>query len=330
VWLSNALLGCALLVVIALLTPADWRLRLALAAGAGLIVAAFHAIAWPHCLSRLEGVSPEVYDLWLSKVREARPVTRHGWQVATTIVALPVTGIIGWALLAWRNRVAPDLLRRTVAAAVPVLAATLLLLWQTRTGPAAQMLSVVGAAAIVWVLVPAMARLREPFRLAGIVAVALLGFGAAVPLGMKLAPPKKSTPREAQIARANRMCNFIGSYRPIARLPKGRVFTFVDHAPRLITLTHHDSVIGPYHRNGEQIADVMKAFRGSAGQARQVLDKYRADYLLTCPYSSTTTIFLSEAPGGFYAQLAKGNAPDWLHPVQLPENSPFQMWRVER
>ena len=39
--------------------------RLAAAAGAGrrrpaLIIAAFHALLWPHCLQRLEGVSPEV------------------------------------------------------------------------------------------------------------------------------------------------------------------------------------------------------------------------------------------------------------------------------
>ena len=41
-----------------------------------LIVAAFHALMWPHCLQRLEGVSPEVERLWLSHVREARPIYR--------------------------------------------------------------------------------------------------------------------------------------------------------------------------------------------------------------------------------------------------------------
>ena len=38
-----------------------------------MILAAFHALVWPHCLQRLEGVSPEVEQLWLSHVREARP-----------------------------------------------------------------------------------------------------------------------------------------------------------------------------------------------------------------------------------------------------------------
>ena len=45
--------------------------------------------------------------------------------------------------------------------------------------------------------------------------------------------------------------------------PKGMVFTFVDLGPRLIAVTHHDLVTGPYHRNGQQIADVMNFWRGS-------------------------------------------------------------------
>ena len=108
------------------------------------------------------------------------------------------------------------------------------------------------------------------------------------------------------------------------------MFTFVDLGPRIITVTHHNAVIGPYHRNGEQIADVMNAFRGDAAQARRIVAKYRSDYLLICPNSSTTTIFLSAAPQGFYAQLKRGQVPDWLTPVQLPADSPFKLWKVAR
>jgi hypothetical protein len=331
VWLSDALLAAALLLGIAWLSPADWKRRLALATAAGAGVAAFHALSWPQCLSRLEGVSPEVYNLWLSHVREARPVYRHGWQVASSILALPITGAIGWALLSWRNRIDCDLFRRTLAAALPALAALLLLVWQTRTGPAAQMLALTGGAAIVWVLAPLVASYRYfPAQVLALAAVAVIGLGGLMPLASNFIPAKKVTAREIQINRANRLCNFIGSFRPIAKLPKGRVFTFLDTSPRLITVTHHHAITGPYHRNGEQIADVMKAFRGSPEQARSIAMKYRADYLLTCPNSSTTTIFLSEAPNGFYAQLNKGQVPPWLTPIELPKDSPFRMWRVGR
>jgi hypothetical protein len=331
VWLSDLLLASALLLGLAWFTPADWRVRFGLLAIAGVVIAAFHALAWPQCLGRPENVSPETYTLWLSHVREARPVYRQTWQVATLILALPVTATFGWALLAWRNRIDGDLFRRTIAAWLPGLVATLLLFWQVRTGPAAQMLAVVGAVAIIWVLAPFFERVRSPVvQVLGLVALALVGFGAVVPLGIDYAPQRKLTPREIQIERANRLCNFIGSYHPIALMPKGVVFTFIDLAPRLITVTHHNSIMGPYHRNGEQIVDAMKAFRGSSDQAHRIIDKYHSDYLLTCPNSSTTTIFTSEAPNGFYAQLQKGQVPDWLTPVDLPKDSPFRMWRVAR
>ena len=136
VWLSDALLGGALMYGLALLSPGDWRKRLGLAVIAGVAIAAFHALTWPHCIQRLEGVSPEVERLWLSYVKEARPIYRHGWRIAALVVALPITGLIGWGALAWVRRRDRDLLRRIIGAAAPALAATLLLLWQTRTGPA--------------------------------------------------------------------------------------------------------------------------------------------------------------------------------------------------
>jgi len=329
VWLSDALLGGALLYGLAWLSPGDWKSRLALAAVAGVVVAGFHAWMWPHCLHRLEGVSPEVDRLWLSHVREARPVYRHGAQVAALILALPITGGLGWLLLTWWNRRDQEKVRRVAAAALPGLAATALLFWQTRTGPAAQMLALPGAAAIVWLLVPFVWSSKTSIvKIVGVVAVIVAGLGAAVPLAVNYIPQQKRTAREVAIERANRLCNSLWGLRPVALQPKGIVFTFVDYGPRLITVTHHDSITGPYHRNGQQIADVMNAFRGSEPQAHALIAKYRSDYLLTCPNSSTTTIFMSEAPNGFYAQLQRGRVPAWLSPVELPKDSPFRMWRV--
>ena len=307
VWLSDALLGGALLFLLSMLSPGDWKKRLALAAAAGASIAAFHGLMWPHCLQRLEGVSPEVERLWLSNVREARPIYRHGWRIASAVVALPITGIIGWALLAWWKRGNRELLRRILGAALPGLVAALLLLWQTRTGPAAQMLATIGAAALLWLLVPkAWASAKPAVRVLGTALLVLVGVGAALPLAMNFIPPATVNAQGLAIRRANALCNSLWAYRPVARQPKGVVFTFIDFGPRLITVTPHDSIGGPYHRNGEQIGDVMNAFRGSAEDARRRIAKYHSDYLLICPNSSTTTIFRSEAPKGFYAAACSG------------------------
>lgn len=330
VWLSDGLLACALLFGMSMFSPADWKLRLAIAFGAGLIISAFHLLLWPQCLKNPENLSPEAYSLWLKYVREARPVYVQSWKMALQMMALPVTGAVGWLVLAWHNRKNGDLLCRTLGAAAVAITAMGMMFWQIRTGPAAQMLGAVGAVALIWVIAPIIDRARNRYLSTfGLIVVALVGLGAVVPLAMVFIPGTKASAGEIAVNRANALCNLIGEYRPIALLPKGTVFTFVDLAPRLITVTHHDSIMGPYHRNSQQIIDVMKAFRGSADQAHAIIaGKYHSDYLLTCPHSSTTTIFMSEVPNGFYGQLTKGQVPSWLKPIPLPANSPFQMWKV--
>ena len=330
VWLSDAVLGGALLLVLAWLSPPTWTRRLLLAAAAGGVVALFHALAWPQCLSRLEGVSPEVQELWLDNVREARPIYKHSWRIMAVMATMPVIGLIGWGLLAWMARGNRDLLRRTAAVGVTALAAALLLLWQTRAGPAAQALAITGCAGLVWTLAP---KLFGKYGIPGALATAaviLVGSGATVPVLLGFIGEEAPTAAGKKVNRANNLCPSLAAMRPVARQPKGTVFTFVDLAPRIISVTHHSSIAGPYHRNDEAIGDVMKAFRGTPEQAREIISRYRADYLLICPDMSQATVFRANAPKGFYIQLERGRVPAWLKPVDLGKDSPLRMWRVVR
>ncbi|MEO6247709.1 MAG: AcrB/AcrD/AcrF family protein [Sphingomicrobium sp.] len=329
VWLSDALLGGALLFGLSIARVETWQRRLMLALGAGALLAAFHALMWPHCLSRLEGVSPEVDRLWLSRVREARPVWANGWDIAMLIIALPVAGLIGYGLLGWRLRHDRAQRRRLLSVAAPALAATLLLCWQTRAGPAAQMLAIPGAVAIPWLFAPrAFASDNSIVRVLGTSAIVMLGLGGLVPLAMNFSPGKPVTARERAINRANRLCPTMWALKPVAQQPAGVVFTFVDLAPRVITVTHHSSIAGPYHRNGDQIADIMHAFRGTADAAHAIITRYHSTYVLTCPGLSQTTVFMAEAPKGFYGQLERGQVPGWLQPIALPRDNPYRMYRV--
>ncbi len=334
VWLSDAAVGGAVMLGLAWLKLDGWKARLGAAVAGGAMVAGFHALAWPHCLSRLEGVSPAATALWLDHVREARPFYRHGWRVATIVMALPATGLIGWALLfwrAWKRGGEPhDLLPRTLAVALPSIAALVLLFWQVRTGPAAQMLALPAATALIVLVAGPWLNSPKLWLHAVAIPLVLLGFGALIPLIIQVVPQEQTNKASKRVSGADRRCPSLAALAAVQRQPKGVVFTFLDLGPRLIVATHHDTIGGPYHRNDQAIADVMTAFRGDASQARRIITEYGSDYLLVCPDMSTATIFMAEAPKGFYVQLAKGQVPPWLQPIDLGKGSPFLMWRVVR
>ena len=330
VWLSDALLAGAAMLALAWFSPGKWPVRLALAAAAGAALGGFHVLAHPHCLSRLEGISPEATKLWMSHVREARPIYRHGFDTAVLTLSLPLTGLVGWGLLAWKARGDPGLLRRTLGVAAVAFTALALLLWQTRTGPAAQMLAIPGAVAIVVLLAPR-ARLSNNMivRTLGTALIVIVGLGAAVPMFAGYFPKEKETAAGKRTGIADRRCPSLGGLHAVALQPKGTIFTFVDFGPRIVSMTHHSAIAGPYHRNYQAIVDVMNAFRGTPEQAHAIVaGKYHSDYLMICPDQSTATIFMAEAPKGFFVQLSKGKVPAWLQPVDLGKNSPWTMWRV--
>jgi MFS family permease len=337
VWLSVAVLG-ALLLGACTIVPVERRwLRFAMAIAAGAIVAATYALAFPKCMGQLEGMSPELKTLWFSHVKEARPLYKHPYDIALPIVALPAAGLIGAWLAIWRAR-GTALAAKWGPVAVFGTFAAALLLWQTRTGPSAQMLAVPGATALGWAFLPRLADHRLMIvRLFGTV----LGFLLVSGLWMYFAlqgPPAIAAPWHKATAPAaaakktppnhSGWCFTLPALRQLEKLPPQTMFTFVDFGPRLITLTHHRAIAGPYHRNGDAILDVQHAFRGSAESAHAIIARHHATMLLLCPGIPESTIYQAEAPQGFYMQLIHGQVPAWLWPVPLPKDSPYLLWKV--
>jgi hypothetical protein len=351
VWLSAMVVAGAVAMLLAWAAPKTWQGRLAVAAAGGVLIAAAFALAWPHCLGRLEQVPPELDRLWLSKVREAMPIWRHGWDTAILTVTLPFVGLVGGlAMLHVTHREArqqeglaeafdgPAILSRSrddfirwAAITFLCLTGTALLAWQTRAGPAAQLLAAPGAAAFAWIIlswVMGFRRLLARLGSLAVIAFVTVAFARGWVTTWVSGPPAPLNAYRQQVNTANSLCPTLWAMGAIEAQPRGMVMTFVDLGPRLITVTHHDAITGPYHRNARQIIDVMQAFRGTPENARATAERYHADYVLICPMMSESTIYRAEAPGGFYDRLSRGQVPAWLTPVQLPANSPFRMWRV--
>lgn len=328
VWLSVMLAAGALLFALSFVRDDRRAIRLALASAAGLAIVAGFAFLFPQCLTRPEQVSPELARIWLNNVREAKPIFEHPLRTSFPIATLPLIGLAGALFAVWRAR-AGARFTGWAAVALFTLFAVLMLAWQIRAGPAAQLLAVQGATALGWVVLPWFLKHRlMPVRVFGTVAAFLAVSGLFAGFAIKYLPIDPPTVTAKTVNQANGRCPTIPSLRPLSRLPAATIFTHVDLGPRLITMTKHRAIAGPYHRNEAAILDVHYAFGGTPAQFRAIAKRHGATFLLVCPNMAESTNYRARSPNGFYAQLAKDKVPAWLEPVPLPKGSPLRLWRI--
>ena len=327
VYLSTLVGSGAILFAMGALPFAQRWQRIAAAIAACVIICGAYAGAFPQCLGRPEHLSPEADKLWFSHIKEAKPLYTHGWRIAFPTLSLSVIGVIGAAWSFWRARGTEKAIPWALVLLLSLFSA-LLLFWQTRAGPSSQLMGVIGATAMGWPMVVwTLDHKSMPVRVFGTVGVFLLVSGAFSALIVQNVPEHKTAYR-VKVDNAARRCPTLPALHPIAELPPATILTFIDLGPRLIAVTHHDAIAGPYHRAGDAILDVQHSFRNPDPEfAHDVMRRHGASLLLICPGFPESTVYLSEAPKGFYAQILHGQVPAWLQPVKLPDNSPYRLWR---
>jgi hypothetical protein len=328
VYLSALLEAGAVLVLLGTLRVERRALRIGAAVAGGLAIGGAFALSWPQCLGRPEHISPELDRIWFRHIREAKPLYAQSWRTSLPSMVLPVMGVIGALYARLRARGTTRELPWTLVALLSIFS-MLMLLWQTRALPGAQLVAVLGATAIAVPLIDWTRGHRLMLvRVFGTVAAFVIVSGVFAGLIVRQVPEKKS-PYRRQVDTANRRCPTLPALAPIARLPAQTILTFVDLGPRLIAVTHHRAIAGPYHRAGSAILDVQHAFRAIDPEvAHGVMRRHGASLLLLCPGLSESTVYRSEDPKGFYVQLRDGKVPAWLAPMALPANSPFKLWRL--
>ncbi len=329
VWLSVMIAAGMLLFLLARFGPASRGVRLALAVAAGAAIVIGFALMFPQCLARPEGVSPELQRNWLNNVREAKPIYKHSWRTGVAIATLPVIGLLGALFAACRARRRPSAIG-WVAVALFTTFAVLMLLWQVRAGPAAQMLAVPGGVALAWAIVPRLLGHRSMLvRVLGTAGALVIVSGFFVGIALKYVPVGKPKGYEKRVNMATGNCLRTTVLLALNKYPAQTIFTFVDMGPRLITITHHNAIAGPYHRNGAAILDVQHAFGRTPDEAHAIIKRHGATLLLLCPNAAESTNYKARSPNGFYAQMAKNQVPTWLTPLPLPAKSPLRLFKVD-
>jgi hypothetical protein len=124
-----------------------------------------------------------------------------------------------------------------------------------------------------------------------------------------------------------RQCQKSKTTMALRALPAAQLMAPLDQSPAILQFTQHKVVATGHHRNQEAMRDVINAFITPPEQALPIFAKRNIQYLVACEASFELMIYEDDAPNGLWAQLKKGNRPDWLQPaIKIGGNS---VWKVD-
>jgi hypothetical protein len=107
------------------------------------------------------------------------------------------------------------------------------------------------------------------------------------------------------------------------------VFAPIDISPGIMLHTRNAVIGTAHHRNAQGMKLVFDAFLASPENARAIVFRSSAMYLVIAPMGETDR-YRAFAPRGLAAQLLDGKCPDWLSPVALPGLKALRLYRIDR
>ncbi len=331
--------GIAFTVLSLLPTPQrNWPVRLLLAAGAGGLVLALIATAFPACLrGPYAALDPWLVTNWLDRIAEARSLWSSldaAPDLTLGFIVPPLLGLLLLMVRLWKgpaeDRAAWLVLGLVLAVSVAVM------IMQVRGARIATPLAVPAAA---WLIAEARARYLRRGNIAsilGLIAGWIAFAGVAVLLLFNFASLGWERLRGADAAEAAEMvassrssdaCLMPSAFIDLAGLRPARVMTPIDLGSHMLLFTPHQVVAAPYHRNQKGVRDTFDFFNGHITGARQLVEDRGITLVVICPEMSEMRGLPNAATDSFVRLYEDGRLPSWLDDVSLL-GSPLKVFSV--
>jgi hypothetical protein len=295
------------------------------AALATVLAGAFLSLFSACIASPFAHLDPIVVSLWINNVAEALSLPRMLGLFPDRIpgfYGLPVI-TMGLAVAAMARSPHSEKFRWIVA--IATLAALLgVSFWEVRGAAGASMVAAPVFAASLTALWPGFASMRN-LLLSSVIASPL----SLAALGVLAEPLTDAIVKPPPAAGDQSPCRSLSDVASLKQLPKGRVMAPVDLGPAILAETSHEVFAGPYHRNNDGNAALIKLMLAPLPAARQILSDRRVDYVVTCATLPDQNI-VKLAPDGLEARLARGEVPDFLERLNLGPAGKIAVWRVRQ
>ena len=290
-------------------------------------------VAWsnPQCLTAPFGtLDPLVHEIWYRSVREGMPV----WQLeADRAVAAIVQSLVALAatiVLCLKSR---DWLRQWWLEYAILLALAIAAGFATARSIA--FAGVIGAIPLGWAASSLWAAYRQgdtPAKRVGAFAGIFLALmpGKAAAAALTPAFEAGGLAITAPTAARDGNCDLSANAERLATLPPSLLFSNLDIGPGILIETPHSVVATGHHRANLAMRDIVSGFTGSTAEARSVVERREADYVVLCEVLAETQL-LAQVGGqdSFVADLLGGRVPAWLEEVDLGTGA-LRVWRVRR
>jgi hypothetical protein len=316
-------------------TPTSLFVRAAIGLCACLSGALVIFFAAPTCMSdAFADLDPVVRQYWFNRGLEGLPI----WAQLPGSIYLATGGMVAGliATLYWNFTARADQRRLSFEYLILLLAGILIGSMVFRTTVYALSLSLITSAAIAATMFK---RADAGQGLSGrmgwrIAATLLLLPGTmASSIGSTLASATASNQTAQSEARQDalydqiRKCQKPKTTMQLRALPMSQLLAPLDLSPAILQFTAHKVVATGHHRNQIAMRDVINAFILPPDQAREIFARRNIDYLVACEASFELMIYEDDAPEGLWAQIRKGNRPDWLKPpIMVGGNT---VWKVD-
>jgi hypothetical protein len=301
------------------------RMRLVGGTGLAIVLGGAFLSSFSGCVAPpYANLDPLLLSLWIDYVAEAVSLTRLLQLFPETIPGFYLFPIMtmGLAVMALIRSPSPEKFRWIVG--MGTLAALMgISFWEVRGAAGASMVAAPLFAASLTVLWPRFASARNLLLLSALASpfsLAVIGLSAK-PLTDAIFKPQAISPPSP--------CRSLSDVASLKQLPRGRVMAPVDLGPAMLAETNHDVFAGPYHRNNDGIAALIKLMLSPLPAAKQILSDRHVDYLVTCSADPNQN-FIKSAPDGLEARLGRGETPDFLEPLHLAPNDKISVWRVKK
>ncbi|WP_354541060.1 hypothetical protein [Rhizobium sp. OAE497] len=317
---SLSAIGGALLAGATVLASRSSRaVRFAVLAGVGAAIGISAVLIAPQCLHNpLNDLDPMLVELWLNGISEARSIAALAKTEAFTIGAFYAVGFFGLAVCLFRiiqrDRVEIHLIIMFLLGVSWAIAA-----FQVRGAAFSNMIAILPLSLMIIDARRVSNGDRENIAAAlCYILVVLASVPAAWAVAGSLVELQRESPEErkqaADVEGTQEICRTEEAMAPLKKLPVGMVVASSEIGVPILRFTDQHVLTAPYHRNQRGMLTELHIGLAEPKEAEAFMRGAGATALAFCPTDVATQQLQRLKPDGLYAQLAKGNIPNYLQP----------------